>query len=162
MTEVHRNLQLRSHEKGIYLNIENKPNSPILGDADRLTQVFTNLTDNALTHTPSGGRVHLTVRPHGGKAVEAIVQDTGVGIPREKLPRIFERFYQADESRSSQNRRGSGLGLTIVKELVEAHGGIVQAHSEEGKGTAFVVRLPVSDVPEGSTIVRRIERPTVG
>ncbi|MEM7115884.1 MAG: HAMP domain-containing sensor histidine kinase [Chloroflexota bacterium] len=157
LTDVQRNLQLRAQEKGVHLTIETKPVSPILGDADRLTQVFTNLTDNALTHTPTGGRVHLLVRRHGGQAVEGIVQDTGAGIPREKLPRIFERFYQADESRSSQNRRGSGLGLTIVKELVEAHGGVVQAHSEVDKGTAFVVRLPVSDVPQGSTIVRRAD-----
>lgn len=157
LTDVQRSLMLRAQDKGVHLTIETKPVSPILGDADRLTQVFTNLADNALTHTSAGGRVHLMVRPHGGKAVEGIVQDTGIGIPREKLPRIFERFYQADEARSRDGNRGSGLGLTIVKELVEAHGGIVQAHSDMGKGTAFVVRLPVSDVPEGSTIVRRIE-----
>ena len=93
----------------------------------------------------------LLARRHGEHAVEGIVQDSGVGIAREQLPRIFERFYQADSSRARHDQQGSGLGLTIVKELVEAHGGVVQVHSEVGQGTAFVVRLPLDEsMPEAT------------
>jgi len=153
MTDVHRNLSVRAQEQGIHLTLEVMPAPPILGDHDRLMQVFTNLVDNALNHTPRDGRVHLTVRPHGEKAVEAAVQDTGRGMESEELSRVFERFYQVDKSRSrTQARRGFGLGLAIVKELVEAHGGRIQARSQKGKGSVFLVRLPVSDIPEGSTI----------
>ena len=128
---------------------------PVLGDYDRLMQVFTNLVDNALTHTPAGGRVHLTVKAHGHGAVEATVQDTGKGIAAEDLSRIFERFYQVDRSRVRVNgRQGSGLGLAIVKELVEAHNGRIQARSRVGQGSLFTVRLPTDVSPEPSTIIR--------
>ncbi|MFQ5420001.1 MAG: ATP-binding protein, partial [Anaerolineae bacterium] len=77
-------------------------------------------------------------------------------IPASDLSRIFERFYQVDKSRSrGDGRRGSGLGLAIVRELVEAHGGMIQARSEVGQGSLFIVRLPTSAIPEGSTITRK-------
>lgn len=156
VTDVHRNLLVRAQGQKIHLTLETAAVPPIMGDPDRLMQVFTNLVDNALTHTPAGGRVHLAVREHGEEAVEAMVQDTGKGISSEELPRIFERFYQVDKSRSRANgRRGSGLGLAIVRELVEAHHGRIQAFSKEGQGTTFVVRLPVSDTPAASTVTRR-------
>ena len=149
-TDIHHSLQPRAQDEGIHLTLEAEPVFPIKGDYDRLVQLFTNLVDNALTHTATGGRVHLTVHPHDVGAVEAVVQDTGKGIPAEQLSRIFERFYQVDKS-----HKGSGLGLAIVKELVEAHNGRIQARSQVGKGSAFIVRLPVSDIPEGTTIIRR-------
>jgi signal transduction histidine kinase len=156
LNDVYQSLSPRAQEQQIHFTLDVQPTSLISGDYDRLMQVFTNLVDNALTHTPSGGRIHLAVKPHSDKAVEAVVQDTGRGIPAEDLPRIFERFYQVDKSRAQGNgRRGSGLGLAIVRELVEAHQGIIQAYSQVGKGSAFVVRLPISDQPERSTIVRR-------
>ncbi len=154
LADVQQNLRLRAEEQQIHLTLETAPVPPVLGDHDRLVQVFSNLVDNALTHTPSGGRIHLQVRPHGEKAVESIVQDTGSGIPPEDLSRIFERFYQVDKARTSE-RRGSGLGLAIVQELVAAHNGRIQARSQVGEGTVFIVRLPTTDVPEASTFVRR-------
>ncbi len=140
---------------------------PIVGDGDRLAQVFTNLLDNAVRHTPNGGRVTITsniarglprprrvraglVQPDAtttlserGDFVEISVTDTGPGIPPEELARIFERFYQVDKSR--KRGRGTGLGLAIIKEIVEAHGGYVRAESTEGVGTKFVVILPISE-----------------
>ncbi len=154
LTDVQRNLALRAQEQDIHLTLDVNPAAPVLGDHDRLVQVFTNLVDNALTHTPTGGRVHLQVRPHGKKAVEGVVQDTGRGIEPDELSRIFERFYQVDKARSS-GRRGTGLGLAIVKELVEAHNGRIQARSQVGNGSVFIVRLPITDAPEASTFIRR-------
>ena len=155
LTDVYNNLLVQAQAKQIQLTQAIEPVPAIAGDPDRLMQVFTNLVDNALTHTPAGGRVHLVVRPHGDKAVEVLVQDTGKGIPEEELPRIFERFYQVDKSRVQDSRRkGAGLGLAIVKELVEAHRGRVTAHSQPGKGTTFAIRLPISPTPTNSTLIK--------
>lgn len=154
--DVAGSLAVRAQESDVFLTTELQPIPPIWGDHDRLMQIFTNLVDNALAHTPAGGRVHLSVGAHGERAVEATVQDTGRGLGQRDLSRIFERFYQVDKSRSrSEGRQGSGLGLAIVKELVEAHRGRIQVRSQPGKGSVFIVRLPVSDVPEASTITRR-------
>ena len=110
--------------------------------------------ENALNHTPSGGRVHLALRPYGEKAVELTVQDTGKGMPPEQLSRIFERFYQVDKSRvRAGGQGGTGLGLAIVQELVLLHNGRIQARSEEGKGSLFSVRLPIGHFLEPSTII---------
>ncbi|MBK8987995.1 MAG: HAMP domain-containing protein [Chloroflexi bacterium] len=144
LAEVQDNLAWRAQEQGIYLTDELQSTPPIGGDYDRLMQLFTNLVDNALAHTPAGGRVHVSLKPHGETAVDVLVQDTGSGIAAEDLPRIFERFYQVDKSRARGNgRRGSGLGLAIVRELVEAHQGTIRPYSQVGQGTAFLVRLPV-------------------
>jgi signal transduction histidine kinase len=145
LTDVHRNLSLRAQAKAINFQLDLMLTPPVLGDADRLTQVFTNLADNALAYTPNGGQVRLTGRTYDGQWVEGIIQDNGPGIPTEELPRVFERFYQVEKSRTrSDGRRGSGLGLAIVRELVEAHGGQVFAFSQSGQGTTFTVRLPAS------------------
>jgi len=113
----------------------------VTGDTDRLAQVFTNLLDNALAHTPAGSKVVLAARPaEDRRAVEVAVADAGEGIPAGVLPRIFERFYQVDKSR--RRSRGAGLGLAITKEIVEAHGGTITAESVVGLGTRFTVRLP--------------------
>jgi len=145
LTEVHHNLTLRAQDQQIELTSDLQPVPVIRGDYDRLIQLFTNLLDNALNHTPAGGRVHLRLKPQGEQAVEVTVQDSGSGISPEDLPRIFERFYQVEKSRVRENgRRGSGLGLAIVHELVEAHQGSIRAASQEGEGSLFVVRLPVN------------------
>lgn len=145
LTDVQRNLSVRAQEKGIDFTLDVMPTLPVIGDPDRLTQVFTNLTDNALTYTPLGGQVRLTARTYDGQWVEGIIQDNGPGIAADELPRIFERFYQVEKSRArGDGRRGSGLGLAIVRELVEAHGGQVFAFSRPGRGTTFTVRLPAS------------------
>ena len=145
MTDVERGLLPRARDKEIGLSLDLSPTPPVLGDRDRLVQVFTNLADNALTYTPVGGRVGLAVRAANG-SVEGVVSDTGPGIPEEELPRVFERFYRLEKSRTrgEDNRRGSGLGLAIVEELVHAHGGRISVSSRVGQGTTFVVSLPTA------------------
>lgn len=156
MTDVYNNLLVQAQAKQIQLTQAIEPVPLITGDADRLMQVFSNLVDNALNHTPTGGRVHLVVRPHGEKAVEVLVQDTGKGIPSDELERVFERFYQVEKSRAQESgRKGSGLGLAIAKELVEAQRGRITAHSQPGKGTTFAVRFPISPTLESATLVKR-------
>ncbi|MBS1251910.1 MAG: Alkaline phosphatase synthesis sensor protein PhoR [Anaerolineales bacterium] len=115
----------------------------IRGDAHRLSQVFNNLLDNAVAYTPAGGSVEITAAPTSEGTLEIVVSDTGRGIPSEDLPRIFERFYQADKARA--DRRGTGLGLSIVQEIVAAHGGRVTAASQPDQGTRFTVTLPIDN-----------------
>jgi histidine kinase len=117
----------------------------LLADEDRLVQVLTNLVGNALQYTPEGGGVTICAQAQGAE-VQMAVQDTGIGIPPEHLPRIFDRFYRVDKSRSRQ-RGGSGVGLTIAKYLVEAHGGCIWAESAgEGQGSTFVFTIPAVKV----------------
>ena len=113
----------------------------VQGDADRLKQVLLNLVDNAVKHTPEGGRVTIEARNTDGVTVCVSVCDTGVGIPPEDLPHVFERFYRVDKSRSRM-QGGAGLGLAIVKSIVEAHSGHIEAQSTVGQGTCFVFTLP--------------------
>jgi heavy metal sensor kinase len=110
------------------------------GDRDRVSQVLTNLLSNAIRYNHDGGQVHVGVAAENGAAV-LTVTDTGVGIPLEALPHIFDRFYRVDEARS-RLEGGSGLGLAICKTIVEAHGGTITARSEPQGGTTIEVRLP--------------------
>jgi two-component system phosphate regulon sensor histidine kinase PhoR len=122
---------------------------PVLADADRARLVLTNLVHNAVKFTPPGGRITVAARPAGDDVVFS-VQDTGVGIPAEDLPRIFERFYKADRARSGG---GTGLGLAIAKHIVQGHGGRLWAESVEGQGSTFYFTLPVvveREVPASS------------
>jgi signal transduction histidine kinase len=118
------------------------PDEPIKisADRDKLFQVVVNLLDNALRHTPPGGRVRMAVEP-GDTSVDLTVSDTGSGIPSTALPHIFERFYVVDPARA-RGHSGTGLGLSIVKHIIEAHGGTIGATSELGVGTTFRCRLP--------------------
>jgi len=119
----------------------------VLGDADRLQQVIWNLLSNAIKFTPRGGRVEVHLH-RAGSSVEARVSDTGQGIAPGFLPHVFERFRQADPS-STRTSGGLGLGLAIVRQLVEMHGGSVEALSAgEGRGATFVVSLPLATRPE--------------
>lgn len=111
-------------------------------DSHRISQVLRNLLKNAITHTEKGGSITITAQEQSGW-VKVSVADTGEGIPPEALPYIFERFYRADKSRTRATG-GSGLGLTIAKELVEAHGGKIEAQSELGKGTCVTFTIPTS------------------
>lgn len=115
----------------------------VLVDHDRMGQVLGNLLDNAFRHTPAGGSVTLSARPLPGGVLLAVT-DTGAGIPAEHLSRVFERFYRVDTARARTDG-GSGIGLAIVKALVEAHGGTVAALSDgPGRGTRIEVRLPAA------------------
>jgi signal transduction histidine kinase len=125
--------------KKVTVTLDRAADVTVDGDRDRLRQVFANLIDNAIKYTPSGGQVHITVGRNGDRA-SVTMQDTGVGISAEHLPRIWERLYRGDASRSE---RGLGLGLSLVKAFVEAHGGTVEARSEPGRGSTFTVRLPL-------------------
>jgi signal transduction histidine kinase len=111
-------------------------------DVDGLRQVLTNLFDNALRHMPRGGRLVVSAAPlTGDGGVTLAISDTGTGIPEEHLPRIFERFYRVDPSRSRE-QGGTGLGLAIVKHLVEAHGGRASAESVLSRGTTIRLVFP--------------------
>jgi CheY-like chemotaxis protein len=125
------------------------PSQPIYVDADptRLAQVFANLLNNAAKYTEKGGQITLAVQRKAGEVVVS-VQDTGVGIPAHMLPKLFEMFMQVDRS-LERSQGGLGIGLSLVKRLVEMHGGSVEAHSDgPGKGSEFVVRLAVATQAE--------------
>jgi signal transduction histidine kinase len=114
-------------------------------DPDALRQILTNLFDNALRHTPRGGRIRV-VAEQTKDGVVVSVADSGSGIPAEHLSRIFERFYRIDPGRARE-QGGTGLGLAIVKHLVEAHGGRVEAESALGRGTTIRLHLPAVTRP---------------
>jgi signal transduction histidine kinase len=138
---------------GVILNLEIPPLPPVTGDGERLAQVFTNLVDNALKVTPSGGSITLRAALDGTEILVDVI-DTGAGIPTEALPHIFERFYQADPSRSGGTKHGAGLGLSIVKEIIAAHGGKISVRSDPGKGSTFTICLPLVP-PDASTVVSK-------
>jgi heavy metal sensor kinase len=125
-------MRLLAEDKDIALRCEAEQQVRVEGDRARLKQVIVNLVDNAIKYTPAGGLVGV---------IE--VDDNGVGIPSEALPHIFERFYRADKARSRQ-MGGAGLGLSIIKAIVTAHGGQVRVESVEGKGSRFLIELPVA------------------
>ncbi len=133
-------LRLQAERANLTMEMECPAELPqIRADAARLEQVFVNLIHNAIKFTPGGGRIELSARLNG-EHVEFQVRDSGIGIPPEALPRIFERFYKSDRSRASG---GTGLGLSIARHLVEAHGGRIWAESVEGQGSTFRLTIPV-------------------
>ena len=121
--------------------VEDAP--PVLADRQRLAQILLNLARNAITYTPAGGIVSLSVERPDHYHLSLVVADTGVGIPQEELERVFERFYRADASRARATG-GFGLGLAIVRDLAKAMGGVVTAESEVGQGSRFRVTLPIA------------------
>lgn len=141
---VGQRLEIVAREAGLTLMVEAAPMPAVSGDGDRLAQVITNLISNAINYTPRGGHVCVKTQVNNG-GVEVTVQDTGVGIPAEELPRIFERFYQVDRARGP--RRGTGLGLAIAREIVQAHGGTLTATSGgPNTGATFTLWLPAPQV----------------
>ena len=130
--------------KGVVLECDVRPGAPAVNaDPDRIAQVLGNLLDNALRHTPPGGRVTVTVEPQRG-GTDVAVSDNGDGIAPEHLAHVFERFYRADAARN-QAHGGSGIGLAIAKALTAAHGGRISATSQgAGTGTTFTVWLPAA------------------
>lgn len=131
----------QAQDRGIRLVTEIPANLPaVLADEDRIAQVLSNLLDNALKYTESGGSVTVTAR-ESGEYVRVDVSDTGCGIMEKDLPRVFERFYRADRQRSSE-KTGTGLGLSIVKHIVQAHNGQVFVESVIGQGSTFSFTLP--------------------
>jgi two-component system phosphate regulon sensor histidine kinase PhoR len=135
-------LALQAQRAGLSLDVECPPNATrVRADAVRLEQVLVNLLHNAIKFTPSEGSVWVGAEPLDGEA-RFYVRDTGVGIPEDDLPRVFERFYKTDQARS--NKGGTGLGLAISKHIVEAHGGRIWAESVEGQGSTFSFTIPIA------------------
>jgi signal transduction histidine kinase len=126
--------------KGVTLTVEADREATVSGDRVRLEQVAANLIDNAVKYTPSGGSVTASVKRDGDAAL-LIVADSGGGIPADELPRIWQRLFRGDRSRTE---RGLGLGLSLVKAIVEAHGGKVAVSSETGRGSTFTITLPAT------------------
>lgn len=138
----------RCQRKGVVLRTrfaEGLP--PVLVDAQRLEQALANLLSNAVDFTPAGGTIDVEVTASGEEAVIR-VRDTGVGIPAEDLPRVFERFYRVDKARSRE-LGGTGLGLSIAREIVEAHGGRIELASRPGEGTTATILLPLGEAAAG-------------
>lgn len=131
----------RARSKGISFEWASTGDLPPMNvDKTRLSQVIGNLLDNAITHTPDGGRIMVSTSV-ASEEVTVAVSDSGDGIPAERLPHLFDRFYRVDSSRSRRTG-GSGLGLAIARELTELHGGRIEVQSEPGKGATFTVHLP--------------------
>ena len=137
-------MEMRARERGVTIHCDGSADLLVLADTRRAVQILTNLLANAVAHMETPGQVRIAWERSGDEAVIRVI-DSGVGIPAGELPRIFERFYRVDDSRS-RTTGGAGLGLPIVRQLVVAHGGRVWAESEVGKGSTFSFTLPVSSV----------------
>jgi two-component system phosphate regulon sensor histidine kinase PhoR len=137
--------------KNITISIEKAPaGTEVFCDSEAVHQALSNLVDNAIKYTPEGGSIHVAAHvlplvEGQPEAVEFSVRDTGIGIPKEDLPRLFERFYRVDKARS-RALGGTGLGLAIVKHLVRSQGGTVRVESEYGRGATFAFTVPVQDL----------------
>lgn len=146
-------LTINANAKHITVKLDAAPSEPVLrADRLRLSQIFNNLLSNAVKFTPSGGQVSVRVEPDG-EAVRVVVKDTGVGIPRNDLPHVFDRYFQAS-TKSTAGESGTGLGLAIVRELVLLHAGRIDVESTVGQGTTFTVCLPAEPgegLPNGSS-----------
>lgn len=144
-------VQAAAEEAGLKLVVELPPRPvPLEGDPLRLTQVFDNLLGNAVKFTYRGGEIHLSVKP-GEREARVEVRDTGVGIAPDNLERVFDRFYQVDGSRT-RKRGGIGLGLSICRLIVEAHGGRIGVESKLSEGSSFYFTLPISEWAEGAAL----------
>ncbi len=144
--EVVRDWEKKLANKQLNVIVDVPPDAPtIRADRTRLQEVLCNLLDNAVKYSREHGEIRLMARRRDDQIVLS-VSDNGIGISKEDLPRIFERFYRADKARSTENIRGTGLGLAIVKHVAQLHGGRVEAESEIGNGTTIRVVLPIRNV----------------
>lgn len=153
LSDLAQGFDVLAYQNEIAFELEVQDDLPetLVGDPDRLNEVLGNLLSNAFKFTPKGGKIRLAARPgrerNPVREVVIEVVDTGVGIPADKLPKIFEKFFQV-ENEAQPRSVGSGLGLAIAREIVEAHGGTIGAESRPGQGTTFRVVLPLQ--PPGS------------
>lgn len=141
--DVTQKFQLRAREKSIQLKARLNPAAPLVyGDIAMMQRVLENLLENGLRHTPAGGSIEIGVDVDSGNVVVQVA-DTGCGVPAEDVPRIFERFYQQDRNRTGDS---AGLGLAIVRRILELHGSIINVNSELEKGTTFSFRMPTDPI----------------
>jgi two-component system phosphate regulon sensor histidine kinase PhoR len=140
IAEIREEMQARAEERGQSLRMDAPAGLMARADSTALRQILLNLVDNALKYTPAGGLVEILAAPEGER-VRIDVKDTGIGIPRADIHRIFERFYRVDKARSRQ-LGGTGLGLAIVKHLLEVQQGTIVVGSELNRGSTFTVSLP--------------------
>lgn len=148
---VYRKFAVRAKEQNIELHLRRLASDLTLelADEDKLEQVLTNLLDNAFRHTPSGKKISITVdrmKLQSGSAVKFVVSDEGAGIPSEDVPFVFDRFYKADKARVRGESVGTGIGLAIVKNIVESHKGSIAVDSNVGEGTEFTFVIPADSV----------------
>jgi len=141
VTGVAETMRPLAEARGLRLDARASGALLVRGDESRLRQVFYNLLDNAIKYTPAGGEVRVRAEAREGEAV-VTVRDSGVGIPAEHLPRVFDRFYRVDKARSRE-MGGTGLGLSITRSIVVAHGGRIELDSSPGRGTTCTVTLPL-------------------
>jgi two-component system phosphate regulon sensor histidine kinase PhoR len=137
--QVIKKMQNIAIERKIQISIERSAAAFIYGDAESLQRLIMNIVNNALNFTPAGGFIRIATDCHGGK-VTIRVQDTGIGIAKEDLPHVFERFYRADRARGRNG--GTGLGLSIAQEIVHKHNGTINIESEISKGTLVTIVFP--------------------
>ena len=138
--EVGEHMQVAAREKGVKLMVDLPERCQVSGNADRLRQLVFNLLDNAIKYTPADGTVSVSGKPSNGKALVSII-DTGIGIPADHLPHVFDRFYRVDAARSSETD-GTGLGLAICRSIAETHGGSIEIESTLSRGTRITLSLP--------------------
>jgi signal transduction histidine kinase len=136
--------QVLAERKGVQISVSASPIPYIMADVEKLSQAFSNIVSNAIKYTEKGGRIRITVARNNGGA-RVLIEDTGIGIAREDLPKIFTKFYQASNA-SRSGAKGTGLGLTLVKAFVVGHGGDVLVTSTLGVGSTFTVDLPAADL----------------
>jgi len=140
--DVYAAVVLEAERRGQHIELELEYNMPeIRGDKARIEQVIMNIMTNAIKYTPEGGYIHIACGT-SKKNAWVRISDTGVGIPEEDLPHVFDRFYRVDKARSRASG-GTGLGLSIANEIVERHGGKIAVKSRQGQGSAFTVTLPI-------------------
>jgi signal transduction histidine kinase len=144
LDELERAFHVLAVQREVHFSVERKEGvaNEVYWDLDRINEVVGNLLSNAFKFTPKGGEVDLVLcAADDGSGVQMQVHDTGAGIPPEQLPRIFDKFYQADNQKSARSA-GTGLGLAIAKQIVDAHGGTIRCDSKLGAGTTFTIKLP--------------------
>jgi signal transduction histidine kinase len=152
LSTVIEKLSFKAQEKEVAVETSFADLPVVIGDGDRLAQVFTNLIDNGLNHTPREGKIRVATKLDE-EWVVIDVEDSGAGIPEEELSRIFERFYRLDKARTGGSEHGTGLGLAISREIIHAHAGLISARSIPGIGSRFTIRLPIV-LPHDETLAR--------
>ncbi len=150
LEEVTDRFSFQLQQRKIRVSIRVEPGvASIMLDRDKIDQVLDNLVSNAIKYTADEGAIEIVARPIGADTLEISVQDTGIGIPKKDLARIFERFYRVDKARS-RNMGGTGLGLSIAREIIKAHGGAIALESELNQGTKVTFTLPIQSGGEGN------------